>query len=72
MLRKLSPIDPEFEAILQFHRIWLQRAADSTAFSTSFGQSRLREMKAMEIKETLRMQRSRQSGVRRTKREGGG
>lgn len=56
ILRKLSPTDPEFETILQFHRIWLQRANDSPAFSTYYGKKRLREIQAMEMKATLRMQ----------------
>ena len=58
MLRNLSPGDPEFEPILALYRIWLQRAKDSPAFSTSFGQKRLRDLQGFEIKQVLRMQRN--------------
>ena len=60
MLRKVSPADTEFEVILVLYRIWLQRAKDSPAYSTSFGQKRLRDVQALEIKETLRVQRTMQ------------
>lgn len=58
MLRRLNPSDPEFEAVLEFYGIWLERAKDSPAFSTSYGQMRLRKIEALEIKETLRMRRA--------------
>lgn len=61
MLRKLTPGDTEIEAILEFHRIWQQRAADSPVFSTSYGQKRLREVKATYLKEMLRNQRDRKA-----------
>lgn len=56
LFRKLTPCDTEFESILQLFQIWLRRAEDSPAFSTSFGQKRLRDLQATEIKERLRMQ----------------
>lgn len=54
MFRKLSPADSEFENILQLVRIWIQRASDSPVYVTSFGQKRLREFRALEMKATLR------------------
>lgn len=57
MFRRLSPRDTEFEAILQLFRVWIQRAHDSQTFATFHGQKRLRELKAMELKETLRTSR---------------
>lgn len=65
MFRKLPPSDPEFDAILQLHRIWLQRAKDSPAFATHFGQRRLRDVQALEMKETLRMQRGKQPAAKK-------
>lgn len=59
MFRKLNPRDTEFEVVLQLFRIWIQRAKDSPAFSTSYGQKRLRELQALELKQSLRAQRSR-------------
>lgn len=57
MLRGISPRDTEFGAILQLFQVWIQRANDSRAFETSFGQKRLREMRALHLKESLRVQR---------------
>lgn len=57
MFRKLNPNDSESDAILQLFRIWIQRAKDSPAFSTSFGQKRLREMEALELKQAIRARR---------------
>lgn len=57
MFRKLNPRDSEFDAILQLFRIWTQRAKDSPAFATSFGQKRLREMQALELKQAMRARR---------------
>jgi hypothetical protein len=57
IFRKLSPMDAEFDTVLELHRIWIQRAEDSPAFSTFFQQKRLREVKALQLKERLRMQR---------------
>jgi hypothetical protein len=57
MFRKLNPRDTEFDAILQLFRVWVQRAKDSPAFATSFGQKRLREMQALELKQSLRARR---------------
>lgn len=62
ILHKLSPSDTEFEPILELFRVWLQRAKDSPAFSTWWGQQRVRELQAFEIKERMRMQRSSQRG----------
>ncbi|RJG20583.1 hypothetical protein D3872_08145 [Massilia cavernae] len=59
MLRKLSPVEPEFEAVLELHKIWIQRADESPAFSTYFQKKRLRDIKATQLKEQLRMQRNR-------------
>lgn len=58
ILRKLSPADVQFESILELHRIWLERATNSPAFSTFAGQKRLREIRSLQIRETMRMQRS--------------
>lgn len=60
VFRKLSPADLEFEAVLEYFRIWILRATDSPAFSTSIGQKRIRDMQAQEMKERLRMQRTKQ------------
>lgn len=57
MFRKLDPRDSEFDAILQLFRVWIQRAKDSSAFATSFGQKRLREMQALELKQAMRARR---------------
>lgn len=64
MFRKLDSRDTEFDAVLQLYRIWVQRAKDSAAFATSYGQKRLREVQATEMKESLRVQRSMQGGER--------
>jgi len=56
MLRKLSPNEPEFEAVLELHKIWIQRAENSPAFSTFFQKNRLREIKAMQLKSRIKMQ----------------
>lgn len=58
MFRRLHPRDSEFESVLQHFRVWLQRAKVSPAFATSFGQKRLRELTSLELKETMRAQRS--------------
>lgn len=57
MFRKLNPRDTEFDAILQLFRVWIQRANDSPAFATSFGQKRLREIQALELKQSIRARR---------------
>lgn len=57
MFRKLDPHDSEFDAVLQLFRIWTLRAKDSPAFATSFGQRRLREMQALELKQAMRARR---------------
>jgi len=57
MFRKINPRDTEFDAILQLFRVWIQRAKDSPAYATSFGQKRLREMQALEIKQSIRARR---------------
>lgn len=59
MFRKLDPTDTEFENILQLFRIWLQRASDSPAYATMYGQKRLRETRALEIKISLRIKNNR-------------
>lgn len=61
VLRKLTPADLEFEAVLEHFRIWILRAKDSPVFATSLGQKRLRDMQAQEMKERLRMQRTKQA-----------
>ncbi len=57
MFRKLDPRDTEFSSVLHLFRVWLQRAKDSPAFATSYGQKRLRALVAIEIKESLRIKR---------------
>lgn len=59
MLRKLSPKEPEFESVLELHKIWIQRAENSPAFSTFFQKKRLREIKATQLKARLKMQQAR-------------
>ena len=59
MFRKLDPSDTEFENILQLLRIWIQRASDSPAYATSYGQKRLRETRALEMKTALRIRQNR-------------
>ncbi|MCT2412788.1 SIR2 family protein [Pseudomonas aeruginosa] len=59
MFRRFSPSEPEYEAVLQLYRVWLQRAEDSPVFSTSFGKQRLRSIKGTEMKATLRLQKER-------------
>jgi len=59
MFRKLSPLEPEFESVLELYKIWIQRADDSPAFATFFQKKRLRGIKATQLKEQLRMQRYR-------------
>lgn len=58
MLRKLSPQDSEFQAVLQLFQIWIERAKDSSAFSTTYGQKRLQEVKGTYLKESLRSRRT--------------
>lgn len=62
LLRKLQPDDLEFESILQHHKIWLERAKDSTVYKGSFQQKRIREVEAVQMKETLRMRRVQNPG----------
>ncbi|SHL04048.1 hypothetical protein [Paraburkholderia terricola] len=57
LFRKLDPHDTEFEAVLQLFRIWIERAKDSPAYATFFGKKRLRELQAMELKQSLRARR---------------
>tara|TARA_Y100000296_G_scaffold66830_1_gene79135 strand:+ start:2353 stop:4809 length:2457 start_codon:yes stop_codon:yes gene_type:complete len=59
LLRTLNPLDSEFEIILELHRIWIERATDSPAFSNFHGKKRIREIRGFQIKESLRMQRAR-------------
>lgn len=54
MLRSLSPTEPEFESVLEFYKIWIQRAEDSPAFSTFYQKKRLRNLRATLLKEQLR------------------
>jgi hypothetical protein len=54
MLRKLDPSDTEFDAILHLFKIWIKRAIDSPAYATSYGQKRLREIQALELKQSIR------------------
>jgi hypothetical protein len=63
LLRHMDARDTEFEAILQLFRIWLQRAQDSAAFATSFGQKRIRDVRATEMKESLRAKRANNGGA---------
>jgi len=56
MLRNIKAAQPEFEAILALYDIWLQRAKDSTVFSTSFGKRRLQQIAGTKLKEALRLQ----------------
>ncbi|WP_460120325.1 P-loop NTPase [Pseudomonas sp. H3_G09] len=58
LLRTLDPLDSEFEIILELHRIWLERAADSPAFASILGKKRVREVRAFQLKERLRMQKA--------------
>ena len=57
LFRKLDPHDTEFDAVLQLFRVWIERAKDSPAYATSFGKKRLRELQAMELKQSLRARR---------------
>lgn len=57
MFRKMKPEDSEFNVVLEFFRIWIQRAKDSPAYQSSHQQKRLRELQATELKESLRVQR---------------
>lgn len=63
MLRKLRPDDLEFESILHYHKIWLERARDSSVYKSSFQQRRIRDIEAVQIKETLRMNRAQNAGA---------
>lgn len=56
LLKGMSPRDSEFEVVLELHKIWLQRALDSPAYSTFHGKKRLREVKAFQMKEILKLQ----------------
>jgi len=56
MLKGMNPIDSEFSIILELHKIWLQRAVESPTYANFYGRSRLRTVKAFQMKQILRMQ----------------
>lgn len=58
LLRDISPGDSEFGVILEFYRIWVQRAEESSTYSTFQGKRQVNAFKSVLLKQELILRRN--------------